>query len=113
MLTKGVENQTRLVGETARFTCEFLSDMHPYIYWMYFSKDEYLYEESDTSQSLVSNETVANNKPIMVRVVLILGLHVVNVAWFTYFTFKVISLKFGRNTQARKISVINDKRSMK
>ncbi|XP_059046894.1 fibroblast growth factor receptor 1-like [Achroia grisella] len=51
VLTKGVVNQTKLVGDTAHFSCSFLSDMHPYIYWMYIAKDEYMYTDVDPSSS--------------------------------------------------------------
>ncbi|CAH2985684.1 unnamed protein product [Chilo suppressalis] len=47
VLTQGAENQTKLVGETARFICEFLTDMHPYIYWMFFNKYEYIYGDTE------------------------------------------------------------------
>ncbi|CAH0677611.1 unnamed protein product [Spodoptera exigua] len=40
VLTAGADNQTVLVGETARFSCQFLTDMHPSVYWMYFTRDE-------------------------------------------------------------------------
>lgn len=47
VLTQGAENQTKLIGETARFSCEFLTDMHPFVYWMFFNKDQRLYESPD------------------------------------------------------------------
>lgn len=53
VLTQGAVNQTRIVGETARFSCDFLSDMHPYLYWMYFSKDDYVYSDAIDSDGSV------------------------------------------------------------
>lgn len=46
VLTQAAVNQTKLVGQTAKFSCEFLSDLHPSVYWMYFNKHEYIYNES-------------------------------------------------------------------
>lgn len=57
-----------LVGDTARFGCKFLSDMHHYIYWMYFGKDEVIYREpSDGKEKewVVYNNTT---RVVMVRV---------------------------------------------
>ncbi|CAH2095160.1 unnamed protein product [Euphydryas editha] len=48
VLTQAAVNQTKLVGETARFSCEFLTDLHPSVYWMYFTKHEYIYNETTT-----------------------------------------------------------------
>ncbi|CAH0732011.1 unnamed protein product, partial [Brenthis ino] len=51
VLTQAAVNQTKLVGETARFSCEFLTDLHPSLYWMYFNKHEYIYNETTTDVS--------------------------------------------------------------
>lgn len=51
VLTQAAVNQTKLVGETARFSCEFLTDLHPSLYWMYFNKHEYIYNETMTDAS--------------------------------------------------------------
>ncbi|XP_047537588.1 fibroblast growth factor receptor homolog 1-like isoform X1 [Vanessa atalanta] len=51
VLTQAAVNQTKLVGETARFSCEFLTDLHPSLYWMYFTKHEYIYNETTTDAS--------------------------------------------------------------
>ncbi|CAH2235693.1 jg18062 [Pararge aegeria aegeria] len=56
VLTVAAVNLTKVVGSTAIFSCEFLSDLHPYIYWMYFSKNEYIYNETTTDPS--SKESV-------------------------------------------------------
>jgi hypothetical protein len=62
VLTQGAENQTKLVGETVRFSCEFLTDMHPYVYWMFFNKDENMYAETDLADGDPSGkETVIMN----------------------------------------------------
>ncbi|KAM3960814.1 LOW QUALITY PROTEIN: fibroblast growth factor receptor [Aphomia sociella] len=70
VLTKGVVNQTKLVGETAHFSCSFLSDMHPYIYWMYIAKDEYIYTDVDQNGSTntmaytdVKNTNIMSDNP--------------------------------------------------
>ncbi|CAG9793599.1 unnamed protein product [Diatraea saccharalis] len=61
VLTQGAENQTTLVGKTARFTCEFLSDLHPYVYWMFFNKDENIYGdveyEDDAKAPMIHADT--------------------------------------------------------
>ncbi|CAK1545604.1 unnamed protein product [Leptosia nina] len=51
VLTQAAVNQTKLVGQTAKFSCEFLSDLHPSVYWMYFNKHEYIYNESTSDAS--------------------------------------------------------------
>ncbi|XP_013195761.2 fibroblast growth factor receptor 3 isoform X1 [Amyelois transitella] len=58
VLTKAVLNQTRMVGEAARLTCQFLSDLHPFIQWMYFPKDEYMFYDVDdnVTQPFFSND---------------------------------------------------------
>ncbi|KAI5644805.1 protein tyrosine kinase domain-containing protein [Phthorimaea operculella] len=53
VLTHGAVNQTVVLGETARFSCGFLSDMHPYVFWMYFAKDELLYHDVGTDTDSV------------------------------------------------------------
>lgn len=66
--TQGASNLTVLVGDTARFGCKFLTDMHPYIYWMYFGKDEIIYHEpSDNKEKewVVYNDST---RVVMVRV---------------------------------------------
>lgn len=66
--TQGVSNLTVLVGGTARFGCKFLSDMHHYIYWMYFGKDEVIYHEPSDSKEkdwVVYNEST---RVVLVRV---------------------------------------------
>ncbi|CAG9567879.1 unnamed protein product [Danaus chrysippus] len=55
VLTQAAVNQTKLVGETAKFSCEYLSDLHPLVYWMYFTKHEYIYNETTTDSS---NESI-------------------------------------------------------
>lgn len=69
VLTQAAINQTRLIGEMARLTCEFLSDLHPSIYWMYFTKQEYIYNETiidaSTKESIVYKDVT---KIVMVRV---------------------------------------------
>ncbi|XP_028157928.1 fibroblast growth factor receptor homolog 1-like isoform X1 [Ostrinia furnacalis] len=59
VLTQGAENQTRLIGETARFSCEFLTDMHPWVYWMFFRKDQRLY--NDTVDDPSAKEVIITN----------------------------------------------------
>lgn len=62
VLTHGANNQTVLVGETARFNCEFLSDMHPYVFWMYFAKDEVIYHyPTDPSEGYAKEMVVYND----------------------------------------------------
>ncbi|XP_049886014.1 fibroblast growth factor receptor homolog 1-like isoform X1 [Pectinophora gossypiella] len=58
VLTHGVVNQTAVVGDTARFSCEFLSDMHPYVYWMYFAKDELVYHDTVESNEGYAKDMV-------------------------------------------------------
>lgn len=65
MLTQGAENQTKLIGETAHFSCEFLTDMQHYVYWMFLSKDDDLYSENVGSMQDIVNES----RIIVVRVV--------------------------------------------
>ncbi|KPJ10719.1 Fibroblast growth factor receptor-like 1 [Papilio machaon] len=63
VLTQGVVNQTKLVGETAKLSCEFLSDLHPYVFWMFFTNDEYNYNvtidtnDGATQESIVFYDT--------------------------------------------------------
>ncbi|CAG4987589.1 unnamed protein product [Colias eurytheme] len=59
VLTQGAVNQTKLVGQTAKFSCEFLSDLHPSVYWMYFNKHEYIYNESTSDPA--SKELIVYN----------------------------------------------------
>ncbi|XP_073959713.1 fibroblast growth factor receptor homolog 1-like isoform X2 [Choristoneura fumiferana] len=63
VLTRAAENQTVLVGETAKFSCEFLSDMHPSVYWMYFRKYEHIYNYNDTNEEIDSNRIMSTEDP--------------------------------------------------
>ncbi|CAK1593714.1 unnamed protein product [Parnassius mnemosyne] len=60
VLTQGVVNQTKLVGETAKFSCKFLSDLHPYVYWMFFTNDEYNYNITIDTNDGVAQESVVH-----------------------------------------------------
>ncbi|KAL0803348.1 hypothetical protein ABMA28_017411 [Loxostege sticticalis] len=70
VLTQGAENQTKLIGETARFSCEFLTDMHPFVYWMFFNKDQRLYESPDdpsVKEVIIRNDSskiVSSDNPL-------------------------------------------------
>lgn len=68
VITQGASNLTMLVGGTARFGCKFLSDLHPYICWMYFRKDETIYHEpsNNTVKELVVYKDIT--RVVMVRV---------------------------------------------
>lgn len=71
MLTRGADNLTVVVGETARFSCQFLTDMHPSVYWMYFTKDEYIYNDTVDPNDATVKETIVyfdKNKVVSVRV---------------------------------------------
>lgn len=70
VLTQAARNQTILVGQTAKFSCEFLSDLHPSVYWMYFEKYDHIYNETNSETS--NDKSVIykdQNKIIMVRVI--------------------------------------------
>ncbi|XP_026736083.1 fibroblast growth factor receptor homolog 1-like [Trichoplusia ni] len=58
VLTRGADNQTVVVGETARFECQFLTDLHPSVYWMYFTRDEYIYNETVDPSDATTKENV-------------------------------------------------------
>ncbi|XP_013147632.1 PREDICTED: fibroblast growth factor receptor homolog 1-like isoform X1 [Papilio polytes] len=63
VLTQGVVNQTKLVGETAKLSCEFLSDLHPYVFWMFFTNDEYNYNVTiDTNEGATQESIVFYDK---------------------------------------------------
>ncbi|XP_048478000.1 fibroblast growth factor receptor homolog 1 isoform X2 [Plutella xylostella] len=63
VLTQGAMNLTRLVGENASFSCEFLSDLHPSVYWMYLAKDQYLLKEFDSNHSKIVVTDNQSDKP--------------------------------------------------
>lgn len=70
ILTVAAVNQTKVVGSTAVFSCEFLTDLHPYIYWMYFNKNEYIYNETTTDPSAKESIVYQDlTKIVTVRVV--------------------------------------------
>ncbi|CAH2054795.1 unnamed protein product, partial [Iphiclides podalirius] len=50
--------ETKLVGETAKFSCKFLSDLHPYVFWMFFTNDEYNYNVTIDTNDGVAPESV-------------------------------------------------------
>lgn len=58
VLTRGADNLTVVVGDTARFSCQFLTDMHPSVYWMYFSRDEYVYNYNVDPNDASVKETI-------------------------------------------------------
>lgn len=70
MLTRGADNVTILVGETARFSCQFLTDMHPSIFWLYFTRDDYIYNYTVDPNDTSAKETIVyfdKNKLVSVR----------------------------------------------
>ncbi|CAB3233746.1 unnamed protein product [Arctia plantaginis] len=58
VLTRGAENVTVLVGETVRFSCQFLTDMHPSIFWLYFTRDDYIYNYTVDPNDTSAKETI-------------------------------------------------------
>ncbi|KOB74358.1 Fibroblast growth factor receptor [Operophtera brumata] len=62
VLTKGAVNQTKLFGQTAEFSCEFLSDMHLAVYWMYFTRDEFVYNDTWVDENKESVVYFDSNK---------------------------------------------------
>lgn len=68
VLTQGAVNQTKLFGQTAEFSCEFLSDMHLAVYWMYFTKDEFVYNDTWVDENKESIVYFDSNKIMTVRV---------------------------------------------
>lgn len=59
-----------VVGDTARFGCQFLTDMHPSVFWMYFTRDEYVYNYTvdPNDASVKENIVILNeNKIVSVR----------------------------------------------
>ncbi|KAJ8709066.1 hypothetical protein PYW07_008892 [Mythimna separata] len=58
VLTRGAENQTVVVGDTAKFSCQFLTDLHPSVFWMYFTKDEYVYNYTVDPNDASVKETI-------------------------------------------------------
>lgn len=68
VLTQGVVNQTKLLGQTAEFSCDFLSDMHPFVYWMYFTRDEFVYNDTWVDENKESVVYFDVNKLMTVRV---------------------------------------------
>lgn len=59
VLTQGAVNETRLLGDNVTFSCEFLSDLHPYVYWLFLTKDQY---------GLKGFDFFNDSKVVMVRV---------------------------------------------
>lgn len=69
VLTHGAVNQTVLVGKTVRFSCEFLTDMHPYVFWMYFTKDEVVYHDASELNEAYDKELVVYEDKKKIKVV--------------------------------------------
>lgn len=69
LLIQGLENQTKLIGETVKFNCEFSSDLHPYIFWMYFKEDDLKNAIIDETEKADENSNILidNTKIITVR----------------------------------------------